>query len=230
MQQPNRTEHMITLCDQYSHELRIVDLTNATRPYKAWKYVRRFLKMADDQDLKGLGSVVLYDDSDIIADSIPGTYRASYSAPKSDADRGSIHIYLNWSLGILPFLPRPTGIGWWNVLRNRLYIALFGKAELAKVLFHEVGHHYFETLLKRQYRDEEEAEKDAGDYMRRHYRKAFPRAMYWHHLMHILVMEIIYGGDSDNMRELWMSYLSERDYRTVDLAVPDYFFSAYLEP
>jgi hypothetical protein len=207
----NHREYNVTVGDR---DICIVDLTITTRPYKAWKYIKGFLAIVPPEDLGGLRFVVLHDDSDTVPNSVPGTIRGSYGNRESNVAGAQIHIYLNWSLGIYPFLPQPTRWAAWNIIRNRFFIALFGKSSLAEILFHEIAHHHFANSGKVFY-DEKQEEEAANEYKRVLHNNAFPRAGYLHYVFYLLFRKA-YHKDFENIVDLWDSWLQKRGYSTHD--------------
>ena len=95
-----------------------------------------------------------------------------YYPPNIIGKGAQIDIYLYQSLGYM-------GLGWstrslMSRISDRVFLLLFGKFFLAEVVLHELGHHKYDSILKKQYRTAEEKEDDADKYSLTHYRKAYP--------------------------------------------------------
>jgi hypothetical protein len=187
----------------------IIDFSIIARPYNVKKYIKKFLRLIPKGDLEELGAIVLYDDSERVFDRPLGTVAGNYSKPDG-SEEAKIYIYLNWALGVYPFFPRPTGRHVWNILRNRFFISLFGKAYLAEIFFHEIGHHHCMTLLKKEYVNDDDAESDAKEYGNSLYEKSFPRAMHLYQLFHYLVFQVVYKKDVSSIPNLRDQYLAQR--------------------
>jgi len=195
-------------------DIQIIDCTNVFKSYNIPKYINKLLRILPNEDLSGLGCIILYDDSDnILPDRIPGTIRATYRPSDDEIDKARIFIYLNWSLGFYPFLPNPSRYKVWNYIRNKFFIALFGKAHLAQVLYHEIAHHHFIANRKRQYIENQESEKDAEEYMYNLYNKAFPRVQYLYAFFHYIFFNVLYAKDASNISNLWTQYLKKKEQR-----------------
>lgn len=186
----------------------VVDFTITTKAYNAKKYLKGFLRRIPREDLEGIGALVLCDDSERVLDAAPGTVVGTYQEPRN-GEEAKIYFYLRWSLGVNPFWPKPTSWKLWNVFRNKLIIALYGKVHIARALFHEVGHHHFSTLLGKHYASQEEAEREAAEYATLLYRNAFPIAQYWYELLRHLLHDCIYKKDWDNYTNLHSRHLSD---------------------
>ena len=193
-------------------DTRIVDLTKVSRIFNVKKFVQKLLTKVPSKDLKDLEFVVLMDDSDQrIPNEVIGTVTGSYAEPDQTSG-GTIFLYLNWCLGVFTFFPRPTRYKKWNDVRAAIITILFGKAHLAQAFFHEIGHHHFHTLLKKQYISLEEEERDANTYKLDMYRQAFTLNRFLHGFFHLVTYRILYRHDWDKFEVLYDEFLKDKGY------------------
>ncbi len=105
------------------------------------KYVTRCLKVVPKEDIVGLSKINIYED---MPAHISKDYRGMYYPNSSKRESAVIDIYLH--LFIFYKFTSNKYLDFFNRIREKIYIMLFGKIFIEDTLLHEIGHHKYNNM------------------------------------------------------------------------------------
>jgi tetratricopeptide (TPR) repeat protein len=186
-----------------------IELNNCTDHYKNYnieKYLVNIIRKIQREDLVGLDKINIYDDC------FPKEQTGLYYPPEIISKGAQIDIYLDPSLGYMASIRDKKGLG--GKLGEKLFIILFAKFFLAGTLLHEVGHHKYIAILKKQYETSAEQEQDANNYFNINYPKLYPSIPQYYNIINGLYRLLFKTRIEESNR-----FISERG-----IYDPEYFF------
>jgi tetratricopeptide (TPR) repeat protein len=143
----------------------LIDEAPRHRHYPLYKDIARFLKQVPEDHLANLDHIILLDEAPCYdKDNTAGRY----CSPANTGAGAAIVLFLN---NTLAFMPIETKNSLWSAIKDRFCLWFFGRPFLASTLFHEIGHHYFMTVLHKLRETEEAYEADASAYQDEYLRR-----------------------------------------------------------
>jgi hypothetical protein len=156
-------------CDIMTHNVRtfkikvgdsLIELLDYTHEYKKYNVVSlivKYIQTVPEEDLKGLSVISIFDRT---PRHFPQHKAGGYSPL---GNRGAtIDIFLSDALGHMTYPAERQDI--LSVIKNKLFLILFGKFFIIETLFHEIAHHKYTIISPREYKTAEATEEDAKKY------------------------------------------------------------------
>jgi len=139
-------------------DILLIDEAPRHHRYPVWRHIARFLKQVPEDHLANLDHIILLDEAPCYdKDNTAGRY----CSPANTGAGAAIVLFLS---NTLAFMPMETKNSLWSAIKDGFCLWFFGRMFLASTLFHEIGHHYYVTVLHKVRDTEEANEADARAY------------------------------------------------------------------